>query len=84
MPFINFVGFWNQFFIPAVVAAFVPTYQKDSYSPWIESVKDPIRITLVLNSQFSHMTIFRPFNCRAVREWKGGAFFLKQYYGSRH
>src|SRR5437867_1121195 len=70
------------FFVPAVIASFVPAQQQDRHAARIENVEHPVGAPLVLDAQFAHPGMAGSVYFAVVRKRKMGAVLFEQQNGS--
>src|SRR5262245_38054226 len=69
MLIIEFIRKRDERFIPAVITCFLSANQQNCRSSWVKGVKNPVWLSFVLHSQFSHLTMPRPF---MSEQWGNG------------
>ena len=84
MPIVNSIGEWNILFIPAIVAGLTPANQQHCGSTRVERIKDPVRPSLVLNTQLTHVRVTRRLDAGGVRHPQRRTNLLQKAYREVH
>jgi hypothetical protein len=85
---IQFICQGNEDFVPTVNASLVSADEQDCVAARVKGVKDAIRFALMLNAQFTHLTVLGAFDVSAMGKTEIHAQVLQQpdrpRYGNLH